>query len=195
LEEIATANPREGLIGCLLVRLECEGSNYTAARARLELLARDDWAALDRDVDWLLAVAVLAESTAILDDEKRAAQLYDLLAPHASLVALAPHAFPIGVVSRYLGLLAAVLSCVDEAVHWLEDAAARNAAIDAHIWAAHAKADHARVLLARQAPGDGEQARKLLLEALPAYQKHALSASAEMVAALLTEVASPPPAT
>ena len=48
---------------------------------------------------------------------------------------------------------AAVLSRLDEAARRLEDAAAANATIGARPWVAHAKADHARVLLTRQAPG------------------------------------------
>ena len=55
-------------------------------------------------------------------------------------------------------LLAATLCRLDEAARHLEDAAAINAAIGARPWIAHAKADHARVLLTRQAPGDRESA-------------------------------------
>jgi hypothetical protein len=95
--------------------------------------------------------------------------------------------------SRYLGLLAAVLSRLDEAARRLEDAAATNAAIGARPWVAHAKADHARVLLTRQAPGDHEHAGDLLREALAIHEQLGMNASATRVAALLAEDAAPPP--
>jgi DNA-binding SARP family transcriptional activator/tetratricopeptide (TPR) repeat protein len=192
LEESAAANPPTGVYRSLLARLECEAGNHTAARAMLELLAPNDWAAVPCGLEWLLAVALLAETAALLANEEWAAQLYDLLAPYASLVAVAPHFFPIGAVSRYLGMLAAVLSNLDEAARRLEDAAATNAAIGARPWVAHAKADHARVLLTRQAPGDRERAGDLLREALAIHDQLGMTASADRVAALLGESAAPP---
>jgi hypothetical protein len=89
-------------------------------------------------------------------------------------------------------MLAAVLSNLDEAARRLEDAAATNAAIGARPWVAHAKADHARVLLTRQAPGDRERAGDLLREALAIHDQLGMTASADRVAALLGESAAPP---
>ncbi|HEY4281125.1 MAG TPA: BTAD domain-containing putative transcriptional regulator [Conexibacter sp.] len=192
LSQIATANPTTSLFRCLLARLESEAGNHDAAREALVRLARDDWACVTRDTAWLLAVPLLAEVAWLLDDQDHASQLYDLLTPYASLVAVAPHVFSIGAVSRYLGNLAATLSRLDEAVHRLEQAAETNARIGAWPWAAHAKADHARVLLARQAPGDREHARELLREALAINQQLEMTASAEMAAALLAASVAPP---
>jgi hypothetical protein len=97
-----------------------------------------------------------------------------------------------GAMSRYVGMLAAVLSRLDEAEHHLEDAAATNAALGARPWVAHAKADHARVLLTRQAPADREYAGDLLREALALHEQLGMSASADRVAALLAEIGAPP---
>jgi hypothetical protein len=153
----------------------------------LELLAPDDWAAVPRDYKWLLAVSLLAETAALLTNEEWASQLYDLLAPYASLVAVAPHFVPIGAVSRYLGMVAAVLSNLDEAARRLEDAAATNSAIGARPWVAHAKADHARVLLTRNGSGDREHACDLLRDARATYQQLAMTASAAKVSILLEQ--------
>jgi hypothetical protein len=193
LEEIAAANPHAAVYRCMLARLEVEAGNHRAARAMLELLAPDDWAAVPRGLEWLLAMALLAETAALLAHQEWASQLYDLLAPYASLIAVAGHFFPIGAMSRYLGMLAAVLSRLDEAARRLEDAAATNATIGARPWVAHAKADHARVLLTRQAPGDREDAGDLLREALALHEQLGMTASADRVAALLAESAAPPP--
>jgi len=193
LKDIAAANPHNGVYRCLLARLECEAGNHSVARSILEILASDDWASIRRNLESLLAMALLAETAALLADQERASELYDLLAPYESLVATAPHCFPMGAMSRYLGLLAAVLSRLDEAARRLEDAAATNAAIGARPWVAHAKADHARVLLTRQAPGDHEHAGDLLREALAIHEQLGMNASATRVAALLAEDAAPPP--
>jgi hypothetical protein len=192
LTEIAAANPRDGVYRCMIARLEFEAGNQAVAAAILELLARDDWGTVGRDMNSLLALALVAETAALLADRERASELYDLLAPCGSLVAAAPHFYSVGAMSRYAGLLAAVLSQLDEAARRLEDAAATNAVIGARPWVAHAKADHARVLLTRQAPGDREYASDLLREALAIHEQLGMTASADRAAALLADTAAPP---
>jgi hypothetical protein len=193
LTAIAAANPSDGVYRCLLARLECEAGDHSAAQAMLELVARDDWATIRHKMESLLAMALLAETAALLADREHASQLYDLLAPYPSYVAGAGHFFAMGAMSRYVGLLAATLCRLDEAARRLEDAAATNAAIGARPWIAHAKADHARVLLTRQAPGDRESACDLLREALAIHEQLGMTASADKVTALLAESAAPPP--
>jgi DNA-binding SARP family transcriptional activator len=192
LTDIAAADPHAGIYRCMLARVEYEAGNQTVAEAILELLARDEWNTLQRRMESLLALALAAEITAVLADRERASDLYQLLAPHGSLIAVGPHFFSVGAMSRYVGLLAAVLSHLDEAAQRLEDAAATNAAIGAPPWVAHSKADHARVLLMRQAPGDREHASDLLREALAIHERLGMTASADRVAALLANTAVPP---
>ena len=72
-----------------------------------------------------------------------------------------------------------------EAVRCLENAAAANEAIGARPFAAHAMADHARVLMTRRAPGDLGHARDLLQGALAAFEHLGMTASARRVASLL----------
>jgi class 3 adenylate cyclase len=187
LQEIAAAHPENGVYLCLLARLECEAGNDPAAGAMLELLARDQWATVSHNLESLLAMALLAETAALLAHEAHAAALDHLLAPHGSLIAVAGHFFPMGAMSRYMGMLAAVLSRLDEAARRFEDAAATNAAIGARPWVAHAKADHARVLLTRQAPGDHEHACDLLRDARATYQQLAMTASAAKASILLEQ--------
>jgi hypothetical protein len=191
LTAIAAANPSDGVYRCLLARLEYEAGDHSAAQAMLEVVARDDWATIRRKIESLLAMALLAETAALLADREHASQLYDVLAPYASYVAWAGHFFAMGAMSRYVGLLAATLCRLDEAARRLEDAAATNAAIGARPWVAHAKADHARVLLTRQAPGDREYAGDLLREALAIHEQLGMTASARRVAALLAESPAP----
>jgi hypothetical protein len=88
-----------------------------------------------------------------------------------------------GSVSRYLGLLAAALSRLDEAALFLQDAAEADDRIGALPWSAHAKADLARVLLARDAPGDREAAGDLFREALATYQELGMTTAAGKITA------------
>jgi DNA-binding SARP family transcriptional activator len=192
LRELVGANPSDVAYRCMLARLECETGNHTAARGMLQLLVRDVSATAPRGLNWLLEAPLLAETAALLGDEDCASRLYDQLAPYASFVAVAPHFFPMGAVSRYVGMLGAVLSRLDEAARLLEDAATANMTIGAAPWVAHAKADHARVLLTRQAPGDREYANDLLREAFAIHEQLGMAASADRVAALLAESAALP---
>ena len=185
LDELAAVPVYAGAAGPMLARLELEVGDEAAARDRLELLARDGWAAVPRGLDWMISAPLLAETAAALGARARAAELYEMLAPYSSHIAVWPHGFSMGSVSRYVGLAAAATSRFDEAARHLEDAAAANDEIGARPWVAHAKADHARVLLTRQAPGDREHARELLLEALAIHEQLGMTASADKVATLL----------
>jgi tetratricopeptide (TPR) repeat protein len=87
-------------------------------------------------------------------------------------------------VSRYLGLLVAALSRLDEAAHLLQEAVEANDRIGALPWSAHSKADLAQVLLARDAPGDRETAEGLLQQALATYQDLGMASAAARLAAV-----------
>jgi tetratricopeptide (TPR) repeat protein len=67
-----------------------------------------------------------------------------------------------GSMSRYLGLLAVQLGRVDEAVGHFEQALEMNERMGARPWLAYTQHDYARVLLARDGPGDPERAEDLL---------------------------------
>jgi hypothetical protein len=71
-----------------------------------------------------------------------------------------------GSVARFLGLLATVLSRYDDAERHFEDALQMNARIRARVWVAHTQHDYARMLVARDGPGDRERAAALAAQAL-----------------------------
>ena len=89
--------------------------------------------------------------------------LYELLRPYSALVAGSgahPHRIRFAVPRPPR----AALSRLDEAALFLQEAADANDRIGALPWSAHSKADLARVLLARDGPGDREAAGDLLRE-------------------------------
>jgi hypothetical protein len=166
----------------LLARLDCELGQERRAQARLDVLAKDSFRTVPRDYAWPMATTLLADVAAMVGNPEQVETLYELLRPYAALVAGAEH-IRFGSISRYLGLLAAALFRLDEATQLLQNAAEANERMGALPWCAHAKADLARVLLARDAPGDREAAGDLLREALATYQELGMTVAAGKITA------------
>jgi hypothetical protein len=144
-------------LACLLVDLGREGE----ARAAVEELARDEFAALYPDNEWLLGTSMAAEAAARLGMEDAARVLYRQMAPSAGRHAIGHAEGSVGAVDRYLGLLAATLGRPDDAARHLEDAVHVNERMGARPWTAHSRHDLAEVLHARDAPGDRVRATEL----------------------------------
>jgi hypothetical protein len=145
----------------------------------------DGFQTVPRDYAWLMTITVLADVAAMVGNPEQVKTLYELLRPYAALVAGADH-IRFGSVARYLGLLAASLFRLDEAAQFLSDAAEADDRIGALPWSAHAKADLARVLLARDAPGDRKAAGDLLREALATFEELGMTVAAGKITATHT---------
>ena len=183
LERLEADRPDNAIYSSLLAQLDFELGHEREAQARLDVLAGDGFRAARRDNQWLLAMALLAGVAAKMGNPEQVKTLYELLRPYSALVAGEGH-IRVGSVSRYLGILAAARSRLDEAALFLQNAAESNERIGALPWSAHAKADLARVLLARDAPGDREAAGDLLREALATYQELGMTVAAGEVSAV-----------
>ena len=164
LEELSSdAYP---IFACLLADAECGLGRPDRARTILASLARERFAGIPRDSDWLLAMGTLAEVAVSLGDLEGAATLYELLSPYAELTMGAAHRFTVGSAARHLGLLAGALSRLEDTIRHFEDALAANERLGARPWLAHTQHDYARALLERDLPGDREHARDLLAHCL-----------------------------
>jgi eukaryotic-like serine/threonine-protein kinase len=156
---------------CFIPLIDFELGREREARGAFDQLAEANFAALPRDSEWLFCLSLLAEVAARLHDHDRAAVLYRLLEPYARVNAMAAGEVALGPVARYLGILATTTSRWDEAARHLEDAITMNARMGARPWLAHSRADYARMLLARDQPGDVERALDLLADAVAAYEE------------------------
>jgi class 3 adenylate cyclase/tetratricopeptide (TPR) repeat protein len=137
------------------------------ARSVFEQLAADGFASIPRDANWMLTLAALAQVCVFLDDSQRAETLHGLLSPYQGYNVSIDNAIVCyGALSRYLGLLAAVLRRWDDAERHFEDALAMNARMDTPPWVAWTQQDYAAMLLKRGEPGDREKARELSEQAL-----------------------------
>src|SRR5262249_46728495 len=142
-------------------------------------------------------LGLVAETCAVLDDRARAAVLYDLLAPFADQYLVAgPGAACFGAAARVTGLLAATLERWDDALAHLDAAVRLNERMGALAWVAQSVTDRARVLVARDAPGDREVAGASLAQARALATRldlRAVATAAETLAARLGAEAEPAP--
>ena len=147
------------------------------ARAEFERLARDDFAGIRRDGDWMVVTALAADLSHAFDDAPRAAVLYDLLTPVADAnVVIGLGAVCLGATSRYLGRLALTLGRDADAVAHLRHAVAANASLQATVELAHSWVDLAGAL------GAGGEAVELLERAEAAAAERRLPAVARRAA-------------
>ena len=137
-------------LACLLLDLGRDGE----ARVLFDELAKDEFAALYQDNEWLLGMGLASEACALLGDASAAATLYEQLRPYAGRLAIGFSDGSVGAVDRYLGLLAATRGQLDDAVGHLVAAIEVNEGMGARPFAAHCRHDLAEVLRQRNAAGD-----------------------------------------
>ena len=144
-------------LACLLLDLGRDAE----ARVLFDELAKDEFAALYHDNEWLLGMGLASEACALLGDASAAATLYEQLSPYAGRHAIGFSDGSIGAVDRYLGLLAATRGQLDDAVRHLATAIEVNEGMGARPFAAHCRHDLAGVLRQRDAAGDRGRADQL----------------------------------
>ena len=145
---------------------------------RLRAAGRSRFAGIPVNDDLLLSLSHLAEVAWFLRDADRGAVLHRLLLPYRGLVVDTLETST-GAVDRYLGLAALTAGDLESAERHLRDALDLNTRIGARPWAARTQADLASLLLARDQPGDREQAAGLLAAALGTARRLGMTAFAE----------------
>jgi tetratricopeptide (TPR) repeat protein len=188
IRDIVAGYPTRPVFRCLLAHLHAQVGRVTEAKRLLDDLAQDNIAALPFDQEWLYGTTLLAETSVLLGDRDIAAVLYRLLKPWAALNAADHPEAMRGSVSRYLGLLAAMLDRHDEATTHYAAAVAMNESMGARPWLAHTQHDYARTLLTRHGPGDLKRAQKLIDQALSTYRDLHMNTYAEKAFALSQQV-------
>jgi AAA ATPase domain len=148
---------------CALAVLLVDADRLAEARALVDALAPDHFAAVRRDFLYPAALAWLAQVAAALNDAAYARTLYRLLEPFAerNLVVSVYSPGCLGSAHRYLALLADTLGDVQRAVEHAEAALATNARLGARAALAGTQHEQARRLGARDGAGDREHARAL----------------------------------
>ena len=170
-----------------------ERGREAEARNDLDLLARDGFREVPRNLAWLGTTALLAEVCAGLRNAELAEGLYELLAPYEERTVVVDWGIAAtGSVSRYLGLLAATGERFDDASAHFERAVERDEAIGAWPNAARARHEHGAMLLRRDAAGDRDRAVDLLGAALRGAERLGMAGLTHEVASVLTGLGATP---
>jgi tetratricopeptide (TPR) repeat protein len=138
-----------------------EAGQLVEARSLLAEVRGAGFADLPRDYLWLLTLVVLGRTSARLAAASEAAELYELLRPHHSAIALGQSTW-LGPVAYDLGLLATTLGRYADADAHFAEAVETDIRMRLRGMLAQSYLEWSRMLLTRREPGDAERARELL---------------------------------
>ena len=171
ISDAASEFPTRPVFRCALAYIHAYRADATRAQVVIDDLAANDFAAIQRDNEYLFALAFIADAVDAVGDVGAAAVLYDLLVPYAHLNAINADEAGTGSVSRTLGILATALSRWDDGAQHFEAALTHNQNMGALPWLAHTQHDYAKMLLTRDVRGDRERAHQLLAAAVERYRE------------------------
>jgi hypothetical protein len=154
------------------------------ARRELERHAVRCFAELPRDGLWILHACALADACALVGDERRGLQLYELLLPHDGDNAVSYGKQPFGPVAMRLGKLAALLERWEDADRHFATALDRCEHLCARAIRARVLLEHAQALAARGEAGDRERIAAMLDEAARLCDELGMSGLLERFSAL-----------
>ena len=169
---------------CGLALVLAELGREEEARRELEHLAAAGFDDISRDGLWLVAMSLLAELCALLDDRPRAQRLYELLAPYEGRNVVSMGVAYLGPVARYLGLLAMTSGETERALGHLESARSAAERMGARPTIVLTALDAAEALVRRGAPGDARRARALVDGVEQGAVRQGLAGAVERVASL-----------
>jgi class 3 adenylate cyclase/tetratricopeptide (TPR) repeat protein len=172
MEALAAQYPAVPAWRCGLSLLYVSLGREDDGRRELERLAVDGFAPVRADPNRLVALTMLAQVAARLDDRPHGTELYELLLPSAerNVVVGAGWACE-GSASQPLAELAAALGLYEDAERHFETALQMNIALEAPPLVAETRMRYAGMLAERDGPGDRERALELLADALDAGQE------------------------
>ncbi|MGH9180731.1 MAG: tetratricopeptide repeat protein, partial [Acidimicrobiales bacterium] len=147
----------------VLALLLAEDGRIDQAQAQFDVVAAADFTDTPRDIAWLFALAARAEVCTLLGDRRRAALLYDLLAPYDhQVIVLFTRPRCAGAVAHYLGSLAVVLGRHDEGEAHLRRAVELHEGLGARPFLARSRYRLADLLLRRGHAEDRAEVAALL---------------------------------
>jgi len=140
IEDHARNSPAGTAWWTVLAWIWAEQGRRTDAEAVVGRLAERQFAVLERDMNWIAAIAELTEACQLLNDAERATVLYQQLLPFAGrIVTCARGAQAYGPVDYFLGLSAQTTGQPTVARQHLSNALVLSESCGAHAWAQAAR--------------------------------------------------------
>jgi tetratricopeptide (TPR) repeat protein len=147
VREIAARFPRLVTWRAVAALFDLDAGRLDAAREAVRELCAARLAAIERDTNWEISLAILGELCGGLGEGDAAAVVYEALLPHADRhVVIGLSIASYGSAQRYLGLLARARGDLAAAVAHLEEAVRSNDDAGARPWATHARLELAGAL-------------------------------------------------
>jgi tetratricopeptide (TPR) repeat protein len=163
-----------------------EAGRFDEARRTLDSFARDGFAGLARNYAFMPTLSFLCRLTARLADREAAAQLYEMMLPHADEVVTSQATWA-GPAAHDLGLLATTLGRYDEADGHFAAAVELELRMGSRAIVVHTRLEWARALLYRDQTGDRARALELLQEALDGARELELTGTERRIQTQLDE--------
>ncbi|MDQ3689132.1 MAG: hypothetical protein M3406_03685 [Chloroflexota bacterium] len=159
LVESAATFPSYVVLRALIADAYVRAGRHADARPTLLRLARNEFAEIPRNDEWLFATCILADVAADLGEASPAGALYELLLPFEDRAAVSAPDACAGAVARSLGRVALLLDRSGEAQAHFERALETNARLNARPWLARTRYQLAELLMRN---GSEERAAELL---------------------------------
>jgi hypothetical protein len=146
-----------------------------SAQQQFDWVARDGFLALPKDISWLTAMGLLAETAVWLDDARRAQLVYEQLVPFGDRWPFfAGEAVPGGPTAHWLAELATTFGDFQLARHWLACARTLCEKLRAPLFMQYNALAEARLLLWHPA-GDHARAWRLLRDVVVFAERRGLA--------------------
>jgi tetratricopeptide (TPR) repeat protein len=173
---------------CLLALFSLELGREPEARDEYDRLAIKQFADLPTDATCRFCLIFLSQVCAFLNDVSGAAVLHDLLLPYSGLNIACGNHICCGSGAYFLGLLAATRCSYEDGQAQFEQALQFDARMGARPFVARTQHQYARMLLARDGPGDREKALILLTQALDTAKELGMERLAGRAEALMGQL-------
>ena len=175
--------------GSILAFYQTEVGNKVEARKEFDEVAKAGFANLSRDPTWFPTLLMLAEVCAFVEDEERAATLYELIAEFADRNGILGLGVACtGSLAHQVAILASTAGRLDEADSHFKAALEANERMGARPFLARTQYKYARMLLKRGEDGDAESAQQLLAKALKTAEEIGMAKLVSDIVALKLEL-------
>lgn len=162
-EALVQAHPDTIGFRCSLASIYAAAGRSVEAGEQFDWVARGQFAALPKNLNWLSELSLLADTAVNLDDRERARRAHAALSPYANRwLIFAGEAAPGGPIAYWLCNLAATLRDYDLGKRWLARTRELVALMNAPLFARFADLAEARLRLACRPDEHPERAQALL---------------------------------